>query len=88
MHRGIKNVFIPLLSGAPFSLGIYCNFILIDKSLFVNDFFATDIFEKNNYNLVLVQQLLQHSSPTITQKYIGITSEQMEQALKGHIALV
>ena len=51
-------------------------------------FFATDIFVNNDYNLVLVQQLLQHSSPAITQKYIGITSEQMEQALKNHIALV
>ena len=51
-------------------------------------FFATDILEKNNYNIVLVQQLLQHSSPTTTQRYIGITSEQMENALKGHIALI
>lgn len=50
-------------------------------------FFATDIFEKSQYNIVLVQQLLQHSSPTTTQRYIGITSEQMENALKGHIAL-
>jgi len=50
-------------------------------------FFATDILEKNNYNIVLVQQLLQHSSPSTTQRYIGITSEQMENALKGHIAL-
>lgn len=51
-------------------------------------FFATDIFEKNQYNIILVQQLLQHSSPTTTQRYIGITSEQMENALKGHIALL
>ena len=50
-------------------------------------FFATDIFEKNQHNIVLVQQLLQHSSPTTTQRYIGITSEQMENALKGHVAL-
>ncbi len=51
-------------------------------------FFATDIFEKNQHNIVLVQQLLQHSSPTTTQRYIGITSEQMENALRGHIALL
>lgn len=51
-------------------------------------FFATDILEKNNYNIVLVQQLLQHSSPATTQRYIGITSEQMENALKGHIELI
>ncbi len=51
-------------------------------------FFATDILEKNGYNIALVQQLLQHSSPATTQRYIGITSEQMENALKGHIALL
>ncbi len=51
-------------------------------------FFATDIWEKNGYNIVLVQQLLQHSSPTTTQRYIGLTSEQMENALNEHIVLL
>ena len=51
-------------------------------------FFATDIWEKNGYNIVLVQQLLQHSSPTTTQRYIGLRSEQMEQALNEHIVLL
>ena len=50
-------------------------------------FFATDIWEKNSYNIILVQQLLQHSSPTITQRYIGLSSEQMEHALHEHIVL-
>ena len=51
-------------------------------------FFATDILEKSNYNIVLVQQLLQHSSPAITQRYIGISSAQMESVLKEHVALL
>lgn len=51
-------------------------------------FFATDIWEKNGYNIVLVQQLLQHSSPTTTQRYIGLRSEQMEHALNEHIVLL
>lgn len=51
-------------------------------------FFATDIYTKNNYNIVLVQQLLQHSSATTTQRYIGISSEQMEKALNEHIVLM
>ena len=50
-------------------------------------FFATDILINNNYNLVLVQRLLQHSSPAITQKYIGISSEEMENVLKKHIRI-
>ena len=45
-------------------------------------FFATEIYLNNKYNIILVQQLLQHSSPSITQRYIGITSEEMEKALK------
>ena len=50
-------------------------------------FFATDIWEKNGYNIILVQQLLQQTSPTITQRYIGLSSEQMEHALNDHIVL-
>ncbi|SCY75662.1 tyrosine-type recombinase/integrase [Butyrivibrio sp. INlla14] len=51
-------------------------------------FFATEIYLNNDYNIVLVQQLLQHSSVAVTQKYIGITSEMQEKALEEHIALV
>ena len=51
-------------------------------------FFATEIYKDNDYNIVLVQQLLQHSSPAVTQKYIGITSEMMENALQKHIKLL
>ena len=51
-------------------------------------YFATEIYLNNNYNVVLVQQLLQHSSVAITQRYIGITSEMQEKALAGHIQLL
>jgi integrase len=51
-------------------------------------FFATEIYVNNNYNIVLVQQLLQHSSVATTQRYIGITSEMQEKALMGHIQLL
>ena len=51
-------------------------------------FFATEIYLNNNYNIVLVQQLLQHSSVAVTQKYVGITSKQMEKALDEHINLI
>ena len=50
-------------------------------------FFATEIYVNNNYNLILVQQLLQHSSSAITQRYIGISSKELEDALAGHINL-
>lgn len=50
-------------------------------------FFATQIYSNNDYNIVMVQQLLQHSTPAVTQKYIGISSKDIEQALSKHICL-
>lgn len=47
-------------------------------------FFATQIYINNDYNVVLVQQLLQHSTPAVTQKYIGIQPQQIEIALQNH----
>ena len=47
-------------------------------------FFATQIYTVNAYNVILVQQLLQHSTPAVTQKYIGIQPQQIETALKKH----
>ena len=51
-------------------------------------FFATEIYQNNNYNIVLVQKLLQHSSAAITQRYIGITSKEIENALDNHVHLI
>lgn len=51
-------------------------------------FFATRIYQNNDYDVVLVQRLLQHSSPNVTQKYIGIGSKKLENALNDNIILV
>lgn len=51
-------------------------------------FYATNIYVNNDYNIVLVQQLLQHSSPTITQRYIGIGSKQLETAIQNNLNLL
>ncbi len=50
-------------------------------------YFATEIYKDNDYNIILVQQLLQHSSVAVTQRYIGITSQMQEKALMNHIRL-
>ena len=50
-------------------------------------FYATEIYKNNNYNIVLVQQLLQHSSAAITQRYIGIQTQEIEKAIEGHLML-
>ena len=51
-------------------------------------YFATQIYINNGYNIELVRQLLQHSSTSVTQKYIGIQQKQIENALQNHIKLV
>ena len=43
-------------------------------------FYATEIYRNNGYNIALVQQLLQHSSAAVTQRYIGIQPREVEQA--------
>ena len=49
--------------------------------------YATDIYESNGHDIVLVQKLLQHSSPMVTQRYIGISEEKVERAIAGHVLL-
>jgi integrase len=51
-------------------------------------YFATQIYINNNYNIALVRQLLQHSNTSITQKYIGISTQEVENALNKHIKLL
>lgn len=67
-----------------------CDYLQLDgiSTHSFRKFFATNIYINNNYNVVLVQQLLQHSSPAITQKYIGIGSEQLEQAIQNNLNLL
>lgn len=50
-------------------------------------FYATDIYNNNNHDIILVQSLLQHSSVAVTQRYVGITSQMQEEAILGHMAL-
>lgn len=45
-------------------------------------YYATDIYNKTNHNIILVQQLLQHSSPAVTKRYININDEDIDNASK------
>lgn len=47
--------------------------------------FATKVYLDNDYNIKLVQTLLQHSSPMVTQVYIGISEQSVEKALAGTV---
>lgn len=46
-------------------------------------FFATNVYVKNDYDIALVQDLLQHASTDITRRYIGIGTRRVEKALEN-----
>ena len=50
--------------------------------------YATEIYTQNGYDITLVQRLLQHSSAAITQRYIGIEPQRIEQAIQNHAQLL
>ena len=50
-------------------------------------YFATAIYVENNYNIELTRELLQHSSVTTTQRYIGIGQKDLEKALHNHVRI-
>lgn len=51
-------------------------------------FYATEIYNNNQCNIELVRELLQHVNTSITQKYIGISSQQVETAIANHVCIV
>ena len=50
--------------------------------------YATEIYKANGFDIALVQRLLQHSSATTTQRYIGIEPQRIEQAIQNHAQLL
>lgn len=44
--------------------------------------------EINGFDIALVQRLLQHSSASTTQRYIGIEPQRIEQAIQNHANLI
>lgn len=51
-------------------------------------FFATNIYESSGNDILIVQEILQHSSPMCTRKYIGISRERVEEALISNVNIV
>ena len=50
--------------------------------------YATEIYKANSFDIALVQRLLQHSCAATTQRYIGIESQRIEQAIQNHANLI
>ena len=50
--------------------------------------YATDIYNASGHDIILVQHLLQHSSPVTTRRYIGMSEEKVEAAIQNHVNIV
>lgn len=50
--------------------------------------YATEIYNSNGHDIALVQRLLQHSSAAVTQRYIGIEPQRIEDAIQNHAQLI
>lgn len=71
-------------------LKVVCDFLELEgiSTHSFRKLYATKIYNDNNHNISMVQHLLQHSSPTVTQKYIGIEQEEIERAIDNHNLLL
>ena len=47
-------------------------------------FYAMRLYEDNDYNYEIVKELLNHSNVTTTQRYLGLSKKDIEQASKNH----
>ncbi|MDY4404765.1 MULTISPECIES: tyrosine-type recombinase/integrase [Blautia] len=71
-------------------LALVCNYLGF-KGIGTHSFrkwYATEIYKNNGYDITLVQRLLQHSSAAITQRYIGIEPQRIEEAIEEHAQLL
>ena len=71
-------------------LAIVCDYLGFDgiSTHSFRKWYATEIYKANGYDIALVQRLLQHSSASTTQRYIGIEPQRIEQAIQNHTNLL
>ena len=50
--------------------------------------YATEIYKNSGFDIALIQRLLQHSSSSTTQRYIGIEPQKIEEAIEAHAKLL
>lgn len=48
-------------------------------------FFATSMYQNTDYNIALVSRLLNHSNTSITQRYIGVSDKDIDDALSKFV---
>ena len=71
-------------------LAIVCDYLGVEgiSTHSFRKWYATEIYKSSGYDIALVQRLLQHSSASVTQRYIGIEPQRIEAAIEGHAQLL
>lgn len=90
-HIGRKDIIFPITERAvQKQLHIVCDYLGYDgiSTHSFRKWYATEIYKNSGYDIALVQRLLQHSSATTTQRYIGIEPQRIEQAIQDHALLI
>ena len=93
LRNGIKanELIFPITERAvQKQLAIVCDYLGY-KDISTHSFrkwYATEIYKNSGYDIALVQRLLQHSSASITQRYIGIEPQRIEEAIQNHARLL
>ena len=93
LRNGIKDTekIFPITERAvQKQLKLVCDYLELDgiSTHSFRKWYATEIYKSNDYDIVLVQKLLQHSSSTTTQRYIGIDVKKIEDAIQNHLCLI
>ena len=93
LRHGIKqnDLIFPITERAiQKQLAIVCDYLGFDgiSTHSFRKWYATEIYKNNGYDIALVQRLLQHSSASTTQRYIGIEPQRIEKAIEGHAQLM
>lgn len=93
LRNGIRRdeVIFPITERAvQKQLSIVCDYLGYDgiSTHSFRKWYATEIYKNNGYDIALVQRLLQHSSATTTQRYIGIEPQRIEEAIENHANLL
>lgn len=93
LRNGIRNdeVIFPITERAvQKQLAIACDYLGYDgiSTHSFRKWYATEIYKSNGYDIALIRRLLQHSSASTTQRYIGIEPQRIEQAIQNHAQLI
>lgn len=92
LNSGIKptqRLFDISVRGVQHHLQMACKYLEIQGvgTHSFRKFFAQTVYEQNNFDIALIRELLQHSSVAVTQRYLGVSSQKVEQALQKHIVI-